>query len=474
MQTDPQKTFDRGILAIAVSAAVVLFFLFYPPFYGFRDEGIYLGMADALLHGKFFISPLEYPVSITIETGGRHLPFYPVANSILLMPLLASGWKNVFLLGLIAHLLSFTVFIKFAKGFGSDNTLTRLLYLFFPAFVFFSRTVMSDIPSLVCFLAAYVFYFGKNKKNSAAGFFLGLSLFFRVANAVMVLPFIMGSLMEGIRQKKGSAFLGFCAGLAPLAILAAAYNTFVYGAPWLTGYSETFTGVRSFEMKYFMANCVHYLSALNLAYPLMLLVFLFDRRMRRLEIYLLLVLHFLFFGFYYFHDKFPGKIPTLIFGTRFFFPLMPFFILSYGSLLDPILSRVPKLKIPAAAVLLVLLSASSFLIHRAHQQAVRPAAEASGLIYAVTPENSMVIYDSPAAELVQRYLGRREYSYYDATEEFLNSLQVKAQSTDIYSVLSASADGEDTEILHALAPVFDAVPAGKTERITVYRLKLKG
>lgn len=473
MLTDTQARseafFDKIILTIALAVFFGLFLWFFPPFYGFRDEGIYLGMADALRHGKIFISLAEYPVSITVEALARTAPFYPLGNSVLLIPFLHLGWKTVFASGLILHFIGFAFFARLAKQFNAANPVTLLSYLFFPAFVFFSRTVMSDIPSLVCFLGAYVFYFKTKRNNALAGFLFGLSLFFRVANVIMILPFILGGIRNAIKTKKGLGLLAFFAGLMPLALLAAAYNAQVYGAPWLTGYSEVFTGVRSFDVSFLRANLLHYLFSLNFAYPFMLLVFLLDARMRRVEILTLLLLHFLFFGFYYFHDSFPGKIPTFVFGNRFFFPVMPFLILSYGSALNGLLIKVPAARKVLLALLLATFTVSSFVIHAAHQRALRDQAAAAELIYTATPEGSILIYEGAVAELLQRFLGVRDYVFYNAPGGFMNLIQDKAQSSDIYIALTASPGGGEEELLAPFKEKFNLSAAGETKQVKLYR-----
>jgi hypothetical protein len=473
MHTNPQTRrgsfFDKIVLALAFALSAGLFLWFYPPFYGFRDEGIYLGLADALRHGKIFISLSEYPVSITVEALGRNAPFYPLGNSILLIPFLQFGWKTVFAAGLLMHLVGFALFRRLAGQFNASGPVPLLLYLFFPAFIFFSRTVMSDIPSLVCFLAAYIFYFDSKRKDFLAGFFFGLSLFFRVANAVMILPFILGQILNAVKTKKAAGLAAFFAGLLPFAILAAAYNTWIYGAPWLTGYSEVFTGVRSFNFSFLRANLPHYFFSLNLAYPFMLLVFLLDARMRRVEILALLLLHFLFFGFYYFHDSLPGKIPTLIFGNRFFFPVIPFLILSYGTALNGLLTKIPAARKAFLSLLLVICAASTFSIHAAHQRVLRDQAEAAKLIYTATPERSILICEGTIVELLQRFLGARQYVSYNTPGGFMNLIQDKAQSSDIYIALTASPGGGEEALLDPLREEFNLTAAGETRLVKLYR-----
>lgn len=469
--------FDALFVFIAFLIFATLFLFFYPPIYAFRDEGIYLSLAQVLKKGTLFIEKTGIPVSIYIDLKGHHLPFYPPGNPLLLIPFTAFGLQSAFTMGLSLHLLGTFLFKKTARLFGCDHPAVILLYLFFPSFAFYSRTLMSDIPSLAVFLTAYYFYFKPGGSKMLSGFFFGLSLFFRVSNVVVIFPFFAGLLIRGFKEKKWGDLLSFCAALAPLAAGMALYNHCIYGSPFLSGYSEVFTGVKNFSPFFFLNNAIHYFIVLNTAYPLMMLLFLFNRRIARLETYLLLATLFVFFSFYYFQDRYPQTYLGYVFGNRFFYPVIPFLIMAFAEPFQNYLNRFPLfLQKAAVTVLFLFLMAACAGIHLKHNVYLKQQAAARDFLYQNTKNGDAVIYDGTAAELIQAAWGKRHYVPYETSEKMQTAVNNLPPHTDTYLVIRKTSHGT-VKVNGALFLALDNIrkfykihAAAESPSMTLYKL----
>jgi hypothetical protein len=88
---------EKWLLPLAIAAYVLIYFLFYPPIYAYRDEANYLSMAYSLKQWHLFVPVPDVPAQAFIQAGDKVIPLYPLTNSIFLIPFLAAGWKAVFL-----------------------------------------------------------------------------------------------------------------------------------------------------------------------------------------------------------------------------------------------------------------------------------------------------------------------------------------------------------------------------------------
>lgn len=398
----------------------LLFCIFYPPIFAYRDESLYLGMAYVLKQGTLFIEKSHIPLATGILVRGHEVPFYPIGHSLLLLPFIFLNWKSIFLLGLFAHLFNTYLFSKLAKIWNADASLAALLFLYFPPFIFYSRTIMSDLPSLSLFLLGFLFYFDARRSNFMAGVWMGLSLFFRVSNVIILAPFVLSEIIQALQKRSLKKGMTFCLGLLPIFLLVALYNTFLYGSPFLTGYSKVFTGMSYFSWKYFSSNFLSYFLGLNLIYPLMFILLLWDSTFRRIEILGGFFLSLIFFSFYYFHDQFPNLILSWIFGNRFLFPFIVFMILAFSRFLEKTLTRH---KIPGLFVISFLGLCATAGISVKHQQALSHQVSLRDLIYQNTPSGSVLIYDNNSAELLQKVWGERFYRSYENPERLLKDIR---------------------------------------------------
>ena len=456
---------------------VGLFIYFYPPIYGYRDEALYLAMAYVLRAGTIFIDKTPFPMLLWIDRLGHQLPLYPLGNSILLIPFTWISWKAVFMMGCIVHILNWRIFTKIAKLLECGSPLASMLFLFFPPFIFYSRTLMSDLPSLTLFLGAFYIFYPPKLSDWIAGALLGLSLFFRVSNVLILIPFILGLIWNGHEKRTWGSLLSFLFGLVPFLIMTSLYNYYVYGAAFLFGYSKLFTGMNYFTLDFFKEHLVHYAMSLNVMYPLMLILALLNRKIWKIEIMGSILIFYLFFSAYYFHDQFPGRMATWAFGARFLFPVFPFLILAYADTLNSFLQRLPAgIRVTLLSGLGIGLCVSAVVVSQLHQKQLIKQDRLKQMIYKTTPVKSVVIYDANSAELMQGVWGRRYYHKYDGILDMIRYLN-RVRSGSVYLIVRGvqSGNGQIISPIQAdLADIkfhFQVVSAGSESELLIYQLR---
>ncbi len=408
-----EKNGRRPYIAAALLYAAV-YFIFYPAFFAFRDEGSYLGAAWLFRDGAVSSVLPAIPGMTLVHAAGRWVMDYPPGQPLLLWLFTWFGWKAAFLTGFTLHLAGAYLFKKIMDLFGLRSFLGFFLYLFFPPFIFFSRTLMSDVPSMVVVLAACYLYWKPGRWNYAlAGLVFGLAMLFRPTNLLVGAAFAAVLLL-----KNGRAFPAFLGAFALGASMTAVWNWALYGNPFLFGRSGEFTGVVNFATAYAPGNALHYLAGLMLCYPLMLPAPFLRSGVRRGETVLAIVLLGGCYLFYYFHDIFPERFATWAFGTRFLFPVMPFFILAYAGFLERGLAKLPGfLRVLVCFIMIAGLAAAAGLVSLLHQRVLEKQRELSEMVYEKTYPGSMLLYDAAASELLQPFWGNRVYREYAGSEE---------------------------------------------------------
>lgn len=397
------KIRDKKILLLFALLYVLVFIFFYPPFYMSEDSQIYSRQAYLLMHGKFFITNPLYQYTYTVGENG-FFSKYPVGQSLWLMPFLLLGWNALFLSGLVMHLLGFFVFYKLIKRAGI-NPLYSLFYLFFPASVFVSRTLLSETASMVLILAGLYFYLRDSKKDSLlSGVAFGLSFLFRYPNVIAFFPFALFSLIKD--RKK---FLHLVAGFLPFIGISLIYNFLTYGNPFTIGYS--FSGeFNLFSLPLFPFRLFDYIVLLSIAFPLMFFsIFLFRSEAKK-EIAAAALLTVLFYSFYT-ATHMEGKLQDVVIGFRYILPIVPFFIFAYAGILEKFLKSFGerfkfKHNYPLALLLLLLVIAYPVISYEQYK-IQQNRYEVFNKIYSETTEGSLLIGGNAESYLSEIFGDRR-------------------------------------------------------------------
>lgn len=409
---------NTWLLYAGAALYVLTFLVLYPRTFAIVDEDAYLTQTFLFRAGRLSYDGSGIPAPhMTVETAGREVSKYPPGNALFLLPFTLLGWRAVFVSGLVFALVGAMFFRWILKRLAPEaDPAWSLLYLFYPAVVLFSRTIMSDLLAATLVLAAFYCLLRRRTWMVVSGLVLGLACLVRYSNAVFVPVFLallarpagigQTSTDEHGRTGPGRAMLLFVAGVAPLAGVILAYNTYAYGAPlsfpmYLTGH---------FSPAYFFHNAWYYGTCLLVLYPLMLFTPLTAGKGLRLALGLpagaLLVLY-CFFSYTYDVPNLPARLTV---GIRYLLPALPFFILAFVVTADRLTRRLHGtgwLKYAALAAMALL----SIAIQLRHDRYLRVQTQYQHLVRDNVPDSALLLCNKDVSELVSYAWGWREYRH---------------------------------------------------------------
>lgn len=354
---------------------VLLFIYFFPPLFVSIDEYWYAQNGVHLAHG-------------TIEASS-----YPIGKAIFLIPFTWGGMDGIMLSGLIIHLLNFALLIFILRKL-KLNSLYSLLYLFFPAFVYASRTLFSELLVITLFLIGFWFYIGqKIPRLFFSGFSFGLASLVR-ADALIGAAAFGANLLHPFDLKKIVAFgSGVVLGVIPLLVT----NWVLNGSPFSLGYgSVSHVATAGLDWGQLVVNFLLYGVILLLAYPLMLISpFKQSHKDIPINAFLLLIPMYLLFNarftnFFWFEFN-----PLTLFTARlrYLMPLIGLLIIPYTAFLHRVVFRIPHQKV-LATILIIFLALGTTVAFAVHQQALEKREGTKEQIYAHTTQGSAVIGSS--------------------------------------------------------------------------------
>jgi 4-amino-4-deoxy-L-arabinose transferase-like glycosyltransferase len=445
------------LLIAGVVLYVLVFLAFYPRATAIVDEDAYLTEAFLLRSGRLSYTDSGIPAPhMTVESHGRLSSKYPPGTALFLLPFTLFGWRAVFFSGLLLALAGTALFGLILKRLApAANPAWALLYLFHPAVVLFSRTIMSDLLAAALVLAAFYCLLRRRSWLFSSGLVLGLACLVRYSNAVFVPVFLLLAVRPAGTRLRSALML--LAGFAPLAGLIAAYNSYAYGSPfsfpmYLTGH---------FSPVYFWHNAWYYGTALTILYPLMLVAPLAAGRGRRLLLglpaYALLGLY-CFFSYTY---DVPGLPARLTVGVRYLLPALPFFVLAFVITADRLLGqfRAGWLKYAGVAGMALL----SVAIQLRHDRVLRVQADYQRLLLANVPESALLLGDAKVTELVGYAWGWRDYYHIAEFNVPVPLDSVLAGDRPLYAALAQKPGADNPVVL----TVFEALLARFPQRTLV-------
>jgi 4-amino-4-deoxy-L-arabinose transferase-like glycosyltransferase len=393
-------------LLVAGAVLYVLTFLaLYPRTTAIVDEDAYLTETFLLRTGRLSYegSPVPAP-HMTVESDGRLTSKYPPGTSLFLLPFILFGWRAVFISGLLLALAGTALFVLTLRRLAPEAAPAwALLYLFYPAVVLLSRTVMSDLLAATLVLAAFCCLLRRRGWLIASGLLLGFACLVRYSNAIFVPVFLLLALRPtGPRLRPALLFL---AGFAPLAGVVTAYNAYAYGSPF--SFPMYLTG--QFSPAFLLHNVWYYGTALGVLYPLMLAAPLAAGKGRRLLLglpaYAVLGLY-CFFSYTYSVPNLPARLTV---GLRYLLPGLPFFILAFVLAADRLLGRLRAgwLKHAAFGGMALL----SIAIQLRHDRYLVVQAHYQRLLLDNVPKSALLLCDAGVSELVSYAWGWRDYRH---------------------------------------------------------------
>ncbi len=436
---------------------VIAFLTLYPRTTAIVDEDAYLTEAFLFRAGRLTYDGSTIPAPhMTVESDGRLASKYPPGNSLFLLPFTLLGWRAVFVAGLLLALAGTALASLILARLSPDTDgLWALLYLFYPAVVLLSRTVMSDLLAATLVLASFYCLLRGRNWLVASGFVLGSACLVRYSNAVLLPVFLLLALRPRGARLRSALLLAI--GFLPPAGLIAAYNAYAYGAP--ISFPMYLTG--QFSPAFFPHNVWYYGTALLLLYPLMLVAPLASGRRNRLLLglpaYAVLGLY-CFFS--YTHDV-PNLPVRLTLGLRYLLPGLPFFIIAFAIAADRLLNRLRTGWLRYAAIAgMALLSVA---IQVRHDRYLQAQAEYQRLLLGNVPRSALLLCDAGTSELVSYAWGWRDYRHIAEFNVPVPLDSVLTGDRPLYAGLTVKPGAENPVML----TIFEALLARFPERTLV-------
>jgi len=316
-------------LLVIFLVLLIPYLLFYPIKYANVDEHDYILNSRNIIEGSLHMDCNKEGYRVSDFCVSK----YNIGTSIFLVPSMLISENLTFLTTFVIFFLSIVIFDKLLQIYGI-NKIYLYYFSFFPAFIYFTRTVFSEPYSLfLLLLSVYLLaLYSKNNKNTYL-VLLGISLsalaFVRYSLIPIDIVFVLYLLL---RFKKKSLIT--IASALPLVIAFLVFNNYMYGSPLRSGYyysKEEF----SFSLTTFLTVLPKYLVSLNVIYPFILIGAFFSKiNIKKLILTstVLLLLYYSLTGLNAY--VFEGRVLDLILGVRFFVPIIPLIMLLYFEVIQ--------------------------------------------------------------------------------------------------------------------------------------------
>ncbi len=470
-----RSSWQWGVLAFLLLGYTALFFRYYPPIPGIEDEIGFINQGAIFSHGSISAEGAGFhDVSDFVEVAGRHVSWRNPGRSLLIVPFwIIGGVHAIYASGLVIHIAIVLVGASlFQRLIG--RPLWAVLLLCHPTLAIYSRTIMGDAPAGLFLLAAVYAATTARHPGRWAGLWVGVAAIMRY-QAGIVLPFIALAIAFSSgdeadpKRRRLEGLTCLIAGGA-VAVVIVIFNLIVFHNP--IGWSKQ----GYFSAQFILPNLIFYTQALCVLWPLMLVAPFFCARRLRWAVLAVVCPVLLTFVFYYFHDKSPSFVQTLVLGQRLIQPAIPAWVIAYGVALDRLLGmasgrlrgRAPSARQQprdraiaiAGCLLLLVVTAGLFRKHQEHLLELRAA---QNDIAAGVPAGSVLVANSTATKLfgVVEGTGSRyqllQYDYSGAPID--NRAALDGLKTPFYlAVLPKAAGGEIPDLLNQYIQRYSMTP----------------
>lgn len=371
-------------LRIILCFTVIIYVAFFPGAFATYDEHNYLYNSRNLVEGTLRQDCREDETS-QFRVGDYCIYKYNIGTSFFYLPFVMWAPQLAFLSTLGIYIFGVIVFDRLLARLGLSPVWVYL-FAFFPANVYFSRTLFSEMYSAVLVLAGFyyllVLYRWHRKQKLyglVAGVLLGMSVAVRYTNAVVVLVMVCGLFLKMLLRIHTSGkspkfnevvqtFIKFkpvLLGGIPFLVSLLLFNNYLYDSPLRSGYF--YSGEESMmNLHNILVMAPKYIVALALMYPAMILSPFFVRKCYRLVIGIsVVVLLALVASFAGNNDVFKYRILDLVLGIRFMMPVLPLLMITYSCWLQKFLKFERVKRLLAAAIIVLMCNAVA--IHIIHQ-----------------------------------------------------------------------------------------------------------
>ncbi len=310
---------DKHLILILVGAFTLIFLLTFPTFFFSVDELSYFSKALALSNGQVEHSQITVSGNIFSWAPAN----YPIGTALLLSFFAFFSKHLVFLSGLVYTLLSLFLSFLILKKERSISYIPFLIFFLFLPTIYFSRGLMSEMPSLLLVSIFTYILFKEQKKHSKyllLGFLAGLSIILRETNIILC-----GGLVALTLLNYPKYILSFGAGLLIGILPRLISSTYFY---------STVTYVKKyapFGIEYFISNLPLYFIILAFLLPGGLYVlYRYKGKLAnsiKLSIIAFTLVH-LVYG--YNSGDHSGFLVSLFYNGRYYIPTLPLWIIVYG------------------------------------------------------------------------------------------------------------------------------------------------
>jgi hypothetical protein len=333
---------NRLFIAAFALIYIIIFAVYFPPFWASIDEHGYVKNAVLFSQGKAGVAEPEYACRASAFNGEEYVSGRFIGRSLSLLPFIPFGLAGVMLSGLAIHLINFLIILLIFRKLNIRKHFS-LLYLFLPTFVWASRTVYPGLLTLTCFLVAVYFYLsGKKSSWALSGFALALAVLVRYDAAVPLFAFLFGVLLS-----KRERLPYMIAPMVPVALLVFAINSFLYGGALTTGTGGIGRILAGFaELDTMVPDLLVYSALLLLYLPLLLASPLLEKRTGMRAPFIAVSVAYLIINSR-FTDFFSFDISlssVFISRLRYLVPLIGILLIPYCSFLDSQVNRSAVLK----------------------------------------------------------------------------------------------------------------------------------
>jgi hypothetical protein len=393
-------------LLLWMALFAVLYLIFYPRLYTSIDEASTFRMAYLLRHGSIFTHDNGFFPSISPPGPHGRMYRFPIGFPALLTPLTLLGWHALFLLNPLLHLVATWFFAHLMKACRIPPG-WAVLYLLYPVFVLFDRTLFSDAfaASLTTIALSLLM---RRRTALAAGLCLGVALTARAASLPVAALILLALLVTDLRTDGRPFHLGralpFGLGLLPFCLINGLYNWATMGSVFRSAYSAS-----QLSLHGVLAIGPHYVIALMLLFPGMLLAPFFYRGpywkvgLAATTIVLLLAVS-------YNESTFGNNsLQTLLTTPRQILPVMPFYLLAYCGVLTRLLSHARLRRFPAPELAGGLLFVLAIGVSAMHQKYLQSLVTIQSQIAGALPARSTVYANKDAFKLHQPIWDGRTY-----------------------------------------------------------------
>ncbi len=446
---------------------VILFFisylLFYPENWMITDAYNYVNRGIAFSRGSTDLFVFDFITGNKINL----IPApYNTGTSIFFgLAIALLGKKSLFLVPLFQVIISVFLVSETIKR-NSYSNYGLVIWGLSLSLMFFSRSAMSCMPSLMMVsIASYIFFRKelKNKHLISLGILAGFCLWFRESNIFLIAPFIIYSLYKDIRSAPLIG-LGIILGLSPKLLM----DKWVYGSFWFQSASS------GFSINGLIDHFPEYSIILLCLLPISIVFIGLYKGKGDKSIKVSSIAFVLLYLFYnYTAVEFSGLIKGSLLTSRFMIPLLPIASICAAE----VISRKgvwKKLAFPFSLVSLLLIPSSQFIFHELYENHEKAAMQVSEIT------NKMDVFvDFSGYTNIIRYFNPLS-SEISSVSSIQNIKELKSLDNDQYLLLSRSIESEEKKMRadsiwslsnHLSIEIYKKIPIDDTNWLEIYRGK---